>query len=203
VEQDGGPTARNRLRSWLSAYFNYLISEGLLNANPVQGTGKADEGGSRDRVLSEAELRGIWLALDDSDVSDIIRLLILTGRRSDEIASMNWSELNFDSATLTLPPERTKNRLRHEVPLSQLVLSILRNWWSHAKDALDAKLNGIAPWHIHDIRRSIAPGMGELSILPHIIEAVLNHISGHKGGIAGVLRVAEKVIFEGISSRDM
>ena len=41
-------------------------------------------------------------------------------------------------------------------------------------------------WVIHDIRRSVATGMADIGIAPHIIEAVLNHVSGHKGGVAGI-----------------
>jgi len=41
-------------------------------------------------------------------------------------------------------------------------------------------------WTLHDLRRTCATGMGELGVPPHIVELVLNHQSGHKGGIAGV-----------------
>jgi hypothetical protein len=39
---------------------------------------------------------------------------------------------------------------------------------------------------VHDIRRSVATRMAGLGVLPHIIEAVLNHVSGHKSGVAGI-----------------
>ena len=62
--------------------------------------------------------------------------------------------------------------------------------WSRGKSLLDASLAAtgvrLAPWTLHDIRRSVATGMAELGVMPHIIEAVLNHVSGHKAGIAGV-----------------
>ena len=58
--------------------------------------------------------------------------------------------------------------------------------YAYCKNALDAKLNFDKPWRIHDIRRSVATHMAEIGILPHIIEATLNHLSGHKSGIAGV-----------------
>jgi integrase len=58
--------------------------------------------------------------------------------------------------------------------------------FSKAKAQLDAKLPDMAPWQLHDIRRSVATGMAELGIEPHIIEAILNHISGHKGGVSGI-----------------
>jgi integrase len=58
--------------------------------------------------------------------------------------------------------------------------------WSGSKAALDAALKGVAEWRLHDLRRTCATGMAELGILPHIIEAVLNHVSGHRAGVAGI-----------------
>jgi len=57
--------------------------------------------------------------------------------------------------------------------------------WSKAKDRLDEAVK-IPPWRIHDLRRSCATHMGELGVQPHIIEACLNHVSGHRSGVAGI-----------------
>jgi integrase len=209
IERGAGPTARNRLRSSLSAFFAWLIREGLHDTNPVQGTGKASEGPSRDRVLTQAELVAIWRALAQDDASDIIRLLLLTGQRRNEIAGLRWSEIDWDRAMLVLPPERTKNKLRHELPLAPIALAILRKrWangkgkendapvfrspsWTHAKARLDSRLR-IADWRLHDLRRTCATMLGDkLGVFPHIIEAVLNHVSGHKGGVAGIYNRAK------------
>ena len=68
---------------------------------------------------------------------------------------------------------------------------------SQRKAMLDTKIaasnNGydMAPWVHHDLRRSVATGMAEIGIAPHIIEAILNHTSGHKGGIAGIYNRAQ------------
>ena len=63
--------------------------------------------------------------------------------------------------------------------------------WSYSKLALDgriAEMQGapIAAWRIHDIRRTVSTGMAEIGVQPHIIEAVTNHRSGHKAGVAGI-----------------
>jgi TPP-dependent trihydroxycyclohexane-1,2-dione (THcHDO) dehydratase len=61
--------------------------------------------------------------------------------------------------------------------------------WSKAKRALDNRLQAAgmtAPWRLHDLRRTTATRMADLGVQPHVIEAVLNHISGHKAGVAGV-----------------
>jgi integrase len=59
--------------------------------------------------------------------------------------------------------------------------------WDFAKNMLDKRLGDkVKPFTLHDLRRTTATGMANLGILPHVIEMVLNHQSGHKGGIGGV-----------------
>jgi integrase len=204
IETGSGRIARNRLRSSLSTFFTWAIHEGLTEVNPVTGTAQADEGGSRDRVLSQTELTAVLKALGQDEFGDIVRLLILTGQRRTEIGSLRWTEVDFERGLIVLPPDRTKNRRLHELPMSRQVRAILerqrgsrgsgdgfvfgRAWsgWSHGKAALDQRLNGMAAWKLHDLRRSAATHMGELGVLPHIIEAILNHVSGHKSGVAGI-----------------
>ena len=202
IESGSGPVARNRIRSSLSAFFAWAIREGLTETNPVLGTATADEGQGRDRVLSETELRQILGALrQDHPFSDIIRLLILTAQRREEIGGLRWSEVDLERNLIVLGPERTKNKRLHELPITTQVRAILerqsrhnefvwgRRWtnWSAAKAQLDLRTKGnINPWRLHDCRRTAATMMAELGILPHIIEQVLNHISGHKSGVAGI-----------------
>jgi integrase len=147
------------------------------------------------------------------DYGRIVRLLILTGQRREEVGGMTGAELDLVRARWSIPRERTKNGLPHEVPLSPAAVSILRaipsglvaaqlfgegrgtfQGWSNAKAALDRRIvqSGIliAPWRLHDLRRTVATRMAELGILPHVGEAVLNHISGHKAGVAGIYNKA-------------
>jgi len=201
IETSSGPTARNRLRSALSSFFSWAIQEGLTETNPVQGTGKADAGASRDRVLTQDELRQLWRSLGDDRFSEIVRLLLLTGQRRNEIGKLQWSEVDLARKLIMLPPERVKNGRAHGVPLSAQALAILArlprrnssgfifadrgfNDWDRAKQELDQRL-GFTDWRLHDIRRTCATMMAEIGVLPHIVEAVLNHQSGHKAGVAG------------------
>ena len=202
VETNSGPIALNRLRSALSAFWGWAIQEGLAEQNPVTGTGVADEGNGRDRVLTQDELCKLWRALSEDSFSNIVRLLLLTGARRNEIGHLQWSEVDLARKLIVLPPERTKNGRLFELPLSAQALAILeriprRNStgslfcenghfgnWTKAKAALDQRID-IAPWRIHDLRRSAATGMGELGILPHVVEQALNHVSG-AAGVAGV-----------------
>jgi integrase len=200
IETGSGSATRNRARSALSAFFGWCVAEGLLDINPVAGTAKADEGGSRERVLTQEELRKLWHSLGTDRFSDIVRLLLLTGQRRNEIGGLRWAEIDLTARVIVLPPERVKNNREHSVPLSSQAFAILHslsrrnstdlvfggfNDWHRAAQRLGRHL-GIAGWRLHDLRRTAATQMAELGIQPHIIEAVLNHISGHKGGVAGV-----------------
>src|SRR5262249_39170496 len=125
IEHGSGGATRNRVRSSLSAFFAFAIREGLIEVNPVTGTGKANEGNGRDRVLSEPELSAVLKALGQDDFSDVVRLLVLTGQRREEIGSLRWSEIDWDRGLIVLPPERTKNKRLHELPMSTQVRSVL------------------------------------------------------------------------------
>jgi integrase len=204
IETNSGPVSRNNARSALSSFFAWCIAEGLLELNPVTGTAKATQNGSRERTLSADELRQLWHTLPqiNAGFADIIRLLLLTGARRNEIGLLTWSEIDFKRGMIVLGPDRTKNRKTFELPLSTQALAILQRqlrrnstefvWtdkgyqdWDRAKQRLDRRLR-IADWHLHDLRRTTATQLGELGVLPHVIETTLNHVSGHKAGVAGV-----------------
>lgn len=127
-------------------------------------------------------------------------MLALTGQRRDEIGGLRWDEVDLDAALISLPPERTKNKKPHDIPLSPPALAILKRRprgnhehvfgkggyksWSGGKKRLNLS---IPDWRLHDLRRTMSTVMhDELGIAPHIVEAVLNHVSGHKAGPAGI-----------------
>ena len=138
----------------------------------------------------------MWRALPAGEFGDITRLLILTGQRREEIGGLRWDEIDLAQAVIVLGPERTKNSRPHTIPLASAATEILSrqprlgSWvfgpggqrryasWSNPKVALDARAGLPHPCRIHDIRRTVATRMAELGILPHVIEAVLNHVSG-------------------------
>ena len=92
-----GPTAANRVRASLSAFFAWAVREGLIDTNPVINTNKAPEAGSRNRVLIKSELRSIWNSLANDNYGYIVKLLALTGQRRDEIGGLRWSEVDFEN----------------------------------------------------------------------------------------------------------
>ena len=221
IAERSGPAAANRVRASLSAFFTWLAREGIVESNPVAFTNKAEEGGARERVLSDAELAAILRAAGEDQYGAIVKLLMLTGARRDEVGGLAWSEIDIAAALIVLPSERTKNRRVHQVPLSSPALRILsaqprrvrsgdgslrdlvfghgddRGWqdWSGSKRDLDARLKGagtpIADWRLHDLRRTMSTVMHDrLGVLPHIVEAVLGHVDGHRAGVAGVYNKA-------------
>ena len=121
-------------------------------------------------------------------------MLLLTGCRRIEIGSLQWSEINLETHSITLPKERTKNGREHVVPLCEAALAIIEaiprrdrelvfgigrggfSGWNKSKRGLDKTLQFKTPWTLHDIRRTVRTGMGQLGVLPHVAEAALNHL---------------------------
>jgi integrase len=198
-----GDATANRLRANLAALFTWAMQRGKATANPVMLTEKRKEQ-SRERVLADHELAAIWNACPEGDFGNIVKLLMLTGQRRSEIGGLRWSEIDLHNGQINLPGERTKNGHPHFIPMSEPVRAILADQhrirdhvfgrgdsaegfagWSAATAALRAALPKMEPWTLHDLRRTMATGMGELGVQPHIIEAAINHQSGHKAGVAG------------------
>ncbi len=197
-----GRTAAARARSNLSALFLWAIGEQLVASNPIIGTNDPAEGlPARDRVLDDREIKTIWNACLDDDFGRIVKLLLITACRRDEIGGLSWPEIDFEAERIILPGARTKSKRTHILPLPKLATNILRDVrrkeereflfglrggafsrWGWEKMALDKRIleggNRIAPWRLHDLRRTAATRMAELGVQPHVIEAVLNHSYG-------------------------
>lgn len=220
IAAEHGPYSANRARAALSAFFAWGMGDGVAAQNPVIGTHKSVEEKARDRVLTDAELRAVWHLSGAGDFPAIVRLLILTGQRRDEVAGMAWSAIDRAGAVWTIPGERAKNGKPHLVPLAPAALAVIGTvheragrdllfgsgdgafqGFGNAKDRLDAAMAAdsgkpVPAWRLHDLRRTVATRMGDLGVQPHAIEAVLNHVSGSRAGVAGVynrsLYAAEK-----------
>ena len=202
---NSGAVASNRVAASLRAFFNWAIREGLVSANPAAGLNRQPER-SRSRKLNDGELSAIWAATaDGSDYSAVVRLLMLSGQRAAEIAGLRWTEIPGDQ--IVLPPERVKNKRQHIVPITDAMRAMLdgrphrpgrdlifgRRWdkpfsgFGVQKLALDARLGAAVPhWTHHDLRRTCATNLGELGIPPHVISAILNHVSDFRGGVHGI-----------------
>jgi integrase len=212
IAESSGPASSNLARASLSAFLMWCAKAGFIDSNPVALTDKAIAAGERTRVLSDKEIKRIWLALRDDDYGAIMKLLILIGARREEVGALRWSEIDLEAATIALPPARTKNKREHVIPLPPQALAILsaragertsaefvfsgvrgrpfRNW-SHAKHDLDQRLAAggevLPTWTAHDFRRSLSTALHDrFHIQPHVVETILGHVGGHKRGVAGV-----------------
>jgi integrase len=198
------PSQRDHALVCLRIFFRWAISHGYLDADPTEGL-KKEKSTTRARLLSDIEVKLIWQATDEpSHYNTIVRLLILTGQRRNEIASLKAEYIKDDICTI--PGTLTKNGREHTFPIGKHASSIIENssdkhglmfpargkqspfaGWSKAKAALDRRLGGtVEPWTLHDCRRFYASTMARLGVRQEVTERLLNHRSGIISGIAAV-----------------
>jgi integrase len=128
------PTGVNRVQSLLSAVFSFAIDEGLLAAHPCARLRRRTVERPRSRVLAESEIKQFWWSITQSPVSYrsglCLRLMLMTGMRTAEVAALNRSELvaldDDQGAALLIPGSRIKNRRTLFMPLVGLGLQIVR-----------------------------------------------------------------------------
>ncbi len=208
----GSPVTANRVLAVLRKLFNWAADvRGLIVVSPCKGISAPTAESSRDRVLSDDEIRAAWAGFDavGGPMAAIAKILLLTGARCAEIAEARWSELNLAARTLTISKERSKNGVALEIPLSDMALEIitglpriegrpgylftatglkpvsnLKRLREALRRAADGEVSS-APT-LHDLRRTVATGLQKLGVRLEVTEAVLNHVSGSRKGIVGV-----------------
>jgi integrase len=220
LEARGAPIMANRLLARLKPFFAWCVERDILEASPAATLSKPAAERSRDRVLTDDELRAVYRAAEHVGYpfGDAVRMLILTGQRRSEVLEAEWREFDLDAGTWTIPRERSKNDNAHVVHLSAPMLEILRGLpriagegqkaarflftttgatpFSGVTKALerleeaagDFMPDGeeLAPWRLHDLRRTFASGCARLGVPVHVTEKALNHTGGSMGGIVAV-----------------
>jgi integrase len=184
----------NRVRSALSSMFRYAVEREYVTENPAIGTRPRKVEVERQRILSDQEIRAIWLALDElpDPGRSFVKALFLTAARREEVRGMGWAEIAPTGDLWLLPKARNKANRDFEIPLSRQMVALLANTprlsahvftlsgakpWGAVqlfKQALDAK-SGVTGWVLHDIRRTVRSKLAELSVSYEIAERVLNH----------------------------
>jgi integrase len=215
----GAEVQANRMLGMLRVLFNWAVERGRLLTSPVAGMKPPTKERARDRALIDDEVRWLWHACDTVGwpFGPVVKLLLLTAQRRDEVAGMEWSEIDLEKRTWTMPREKAKNNRAHEVQLSAAAIQILNSiprvgdglvftstgttpvsGFSRIKRRLDAamlaakrdelgeKCDGIPHWIFHDLRRTAATGMARFGFPPHVVDKVLNHVSGTIRGVAAV-----------------
>ncbi|WP_170446177.1 tyrosine-type recombinase/integrase [Ruegeria arenilitoris] len=195
-------SSANWTEKQIKTMLNRLVERGLLASNPLAGVRNRFKTKSRDRVLSDAELRTVWDTIQTYDDRRRLALetLIITACRRSEILGLLIEE--YEDGVITLSAERVKNRKPHLVTLpsylrSQFDLFIPEHdtlffgsdrghlHAEHVLKTLRAE-TGIADFTLHDLRRTAATRMASLGVMPHIIEACLNHQMAAVGSVASV-----------------
>ncbi len=205
---NGTPSEANHALGVVKTLFRWCVDRDMLAVSPCQKVRKPAKHNSRNRVLTDVELVKVWRAFEAEGYpfGYMGKLLVLTGQRRGEVTEMRWSQIDEARQTWTIPATLAKNNREHVLPLTDAAMAILRSvprlsdervfparnndanaisGFTRAKLRFD-KLSGVTEWTIHDLRRTVATGLAMLGVAPHVIERVLNHVSGTFAGVAGV-----------------
>ena len=199
--KSGGNYAARHALAVARKLFNWAVGRDRLAASPCDRVKAAELHGApaaRDRVLTNDQLRAVWRVAEATPYpyGPLVRLLLLTGARRDEIAAARWPEIDLDEGLLTLGADRTKARTGHAVPLTPTAVEILRglprfargdyvlsgmaglrpfSGFSKAKARLDRDIGAIQPFTLHDLRRTVRTRLAELGVSPFVGELVIGH----------------------------
>lgn len=194
----------------------WAVSRGDLQNSPMEGMETPPAVKARERWLSDAEIKRIWTQAPKCHrcFGPIVRLLIATGQRREEVAGMQWEELNRKESEWCLPGDRTKNGEPSTIPLNDLAVAELDKvakgdrWprmgrvfptssgagftaYSKGKNQIEKLIaadggDPLPHWRLHDLRRTLATGFQRLGVRFEVTEAVLNHVGGSRSGVAGI-----------------
>lgn len=174
----GARVTANRVLALVRKFSNWCVERSILDASPAAGVKAPSEEVSRDRVLTDDEIRWLWAATEPRGAFNAaVRLLLLTGQRRSEVAGMTDGELDFgDAPHWSIPAGRTKNGRGHIVPLGPLAIEVLSavpridgsdllfttdgrvpiSGWSKGKVALDRRMLEVAQKEAQE--RGLDPG---------------------------------------------
>jgi integrase len=199
------PTMARSALVFAKAMLRWCVRRGYIQHSPCEPL-QIPRSPSRSRVLSEVELVEILRACLEAPgaFSSIVLLLITTGQRRTEIGSLAWSMIDEHQRLIALPPTLTKNKRGQILPYGELTANFLAGvpktdtllfrgrrhdapltGWSNHKNSLDTRC-AISPWRLHDLRRTFATIHASIGTPLHIIERLLNHVTGQISGVAAI-----------------
>jgi integrase len=201
----GKPGAANHAFAAVRTFLRWSVRRRHINHSPIEGLELPAKAGSRERVLTDEELAEVLTQAKLNGTFGLyMQLLILTGQRRTEIASLHAEMIDYGQRTITLPKWLCKNNRDHAFPFEDMVAGILDglpkegllfpargnlekpfSGFSAAKIAFDKECP-VEPWTLHDLRRTFATGLQRLGIRIEVTEALLNHVSGTRAGIVAV-----------------
>lgn len=174
--------------------FRWIARRRLIERSPLEAVPVPASATSRDRIFSDDELRSVWGACcPPTTFTHIVKLLILTGQRKTQIAHLRAEWIDKEAQTITWPASMMKGGRAHTIPYGGLTAAILAalpkkgllfpargretpfNGFSKSTAAFNSKLGGVAPWTLHDLRRTFSTNLARLRVMPHIKEMLLAH----------------------------
>lgn len=194
-----GIVAPGRALTIIRTLFRYAMGRDWVDASPAEAIPNPSRDIPRDRYLDMKEVVAVYQAADmlGYPFAGFLKLLILTGQRRTEVASMRWADLDLGAGTWVLQSEDTKSARAHLVPLSPQAIELLKTtpqfgpfvWssdgrshikcYSQGKKKLDTLLAAkgieLKPWRLHDLRRTAATHMVRLGVVELVVGRVLNH----------------------------
>lgn len=190
---DAAPVAANRCLSNWKLALKYAVERGLIERSPLENSTSAVAGGdekTRDRVLTDDEIRALWN--DPHDHAPLLKFLLLTGLRISEAQSATHENINGDALHI---PENKSSR-PHWVYLPTLARALTGDndgylFAQRSNTAVQSRLKRQgAGWTPHDLRRTFATRLAGLGVATHVIEKCLNHSLG------GVLAIYNRHAYE-------
>jgi integrase len=200
------PSERLHAIKDIKTFFSWCVPRYIAHS-PCEGLKKPKQK-DRERVLTESELAAVWKSAGTYGYpfGIIVQLLLLTGQRRSEIGALRRTWIDPDEKTITLPSEITKNGREHIVPFGAMTTDILSGipdtgdllfpargqadkpfcGYSGSKVSIDEVIQGddekspVAPWTLHDLRRTASTMWAEIGVPEHINDKLLNHIVGSK-----------------------
>lgn len=203
IAASGAGVEANRVCSLVSKLFMFALDQDLIESTPAVRIQKPTQERTRERVLTEAEIRILWPhieGLKDDRLMHWFKLRLLTAQRGGEIVLMRWRDVDLLAEWWTIPASDAKNGLSHRVPLTPTALEILKT----RRQQADAKaeyvfegirgkrqrrtgaspLAGVLPdFRPHDLRRTVSTMMASGGIPEKTIQRILNHA---ERGVTGI-----------------
>lgn len=201
------PTQYDQALRAVKTFFTWAVRQDYITHSPCEGLQAPKASLPRTRSLSASELGSVLKTslAGPYPFGDIVALCILTGQRRGEIAKLEWEWIDTTAQTMTLPATVTKNKREHTFPFGDMAKRVIDaipqidssiylfpaardtgrrkqatvfNGWSKPKRVFDKRLEGVAPFTLHDLRRTLSTHMASLGIAQIVVEKLLNHVSG-------------------------
>jgi integrase len=201
VADAGAPVVANRVAALLSKVFAFAVDRDLVVVSPAVRIPRPGREQTRDRVLSEDEIRALWTAFDklEPPMAAFYKLRLLTAQRGGEVASMRWNDVDLEGGWWTIPAAHSKNKLTHRVPLTAKAINLLGGLLATAhkdaelvleahqrkagagargkrQQALAAATFPVDNFRGHDLRRTAASLMASGGVPRLTIKKILNHV---------------------------